>query len=119
MQSTLVLLSNSWYSQRSSLKNRFYGVQRIESLIIATISSKALYLNCIVTDFRRISIMIKFIKAICIIAILTLAVLLVPGSLAYSNYMLFQTSPISALQQGVFDGNMTFKDLRAHGDFGL
>jgi len=63
--------------------------------------------------------MIKFIKAICIIAVLTLAVLLVPGSLAYSNDMLFQTSPISALQQGVFDGNMTFKDLKAYGDFGL
>jgi acetolactate decarboxylase len=63
--------------------------------------------------------MTEFAKTICIVAVLALATLLAPGSPAYSNDMLFQTSPISALQQGVFDGNMTFKDLRAYGDFGL
>lgn len=63
--------------------------------------------------------MIEFARTICLVAVLILATLLVPGSLAYSKDMLFQTSPISALQQGVFDGNMTFKDLRAYGDFGL
>jgi len=63
--------------------------------------------------------MTEFVRTICIIAMLALATLLMPESLAYLNDMLFQTSPISALQQGVFDGNMTFGDLRAYGDFGL
>jgi len=33
--------------------------------------------------------------------------------------VLFQTSTISALSEGDFDGNSTYKDLRQHGDFGL
>src|SRR4030042_6966472 len=33
--------------------------------------------------------------------------------------VLFQTSTISALSEGDFDGNLTYKDLRQHGDFGL
>lgn len=44
---------------------------------------------------------------------------LIPGTLASENDTLFQTSTISALMQGVYDGTMTFKDLGAHGDFGL
>ncbi len=44
---------------------------------------------------------------------------LIPGTLATENDTLFQTSTISALMQGVYDGTMTFKDLGAHGDFGL
>jgi acetolactate decarboxylase len=64
--------------------------------------------------------MTTFAKAICIVALLGLAALpATPGSLAYSNDTLFQTSPISALMQGVFDGSMTFGDLSAHGNFGL
>jgi acetolactate decarboxylase len=32
---------------------------------------------------------------------------------------LFQSSTISALSEGSFDGDLTYKDLRQHGDFGL
>jgi len=61
--------------------------------------------------------MLQSAKAISIVLVLSLASLIVP--LAYSNDLLFQTSPISALQQGVFDGNMTFGNLRNFGDLGL
>jgi acetolactate decarboxylase len=63
--------------------------------------------------------MTTFAKAICIATVLLLAAFLTPGSLAYSNDTFFQTSPISALMQGVFDGSTTFNDLISHGDFGL
>src|SRR5512136_3059319 len=63
--------------------------------------------------------MINFAEATCISVVLAIACLLVPGSIAYSNDTLFQTSTIGALMQGVFDGNTTFKDLRSYGDFGL
>jgi acetolactate decarboxylase len=63
--------------------------------------------------------MTKLTEVTCIGVVLSIACLLVPGSIAYSNDTLFQTSTISALMQGVFDGNTTFKDLRAYGDFGL
>ena len=33
--------------------------------------------------------------------------------------VLFQASTYSALQAGDYNGNVTLKDLRAHGDFGL
>ncbi len=33
--------------------------------------------------------------------------------------VLFQTSTINALLEGVYDGNTTFKELKSHGDFGL
>jgi acetolactate decarboxylase len=33
--------------------------------------------------------------------------------------VLFQTSTIQALANGVYDGDFTFRDLRQHGDFGL
>lgn len=48
-----------------------------------------------------------------------------PGSFApdssapNENDTLFQTSTIGALMTGVFDGTMSFKDLRSHGDFGV
>jgi len=32
--------------------------------------------------------------------------------------VLFQTSTFGALLKGVYDGNMTFKELKTHGDFG-
>jgi acetolactate decarboxylase len=51
--------------------------------------------------------------------VLIMAALMVQGSLATSNDTLFQTSPISSLMQGVYDGTMTFKNLSAYGDFGL
>lgn len=62
--------------------------------------------------------MTKPTRAIFLIAALIAMAFLLSGSQAYSNDTLFQTSTISALMQGVFDGDMTFKDLRAHGDFG-
>ncbi|HEY7535474.1 MAG TPA: acetolactate decarboxylase [Thermodesulfobacteriota bacterium] len=33
--------------------------------------------------------------------------------------IVFQTSTIGALLEGIYDGNTTFKDLRKHGDFGI
>lgn len=33
--------------------------------------------------------------------------------------VLFQTSTIDALLAGVYDGEITFKELKEHGDFGL
>jgi acetolactate decarboxylase len=33
--------------------------------------------------------------------------------------VLFQTSMLSTLSEGVYDGDVTFKDLKSHGDFGL
>lgn len=48
-----------------------------------------------------------------------MATVLVPGAQASSDDTLFQASAISSLMEGVFDGTMTFKELRAHGDFGV
>jgi acetolactate decarboxylase len=36
-----------------------------------------------------------------------------------SEDVLFQSSAITALQQGVFDGSMTYEELASHGDFGI
>jgi len=36
-----------------------------------------------------------------------------------SEDVLFQSSVITALQQGVFDGSMTYEELASHGDFGI
>jgi len=33
--------------------------------------------------------------------------------------VLFQTSMLSVLSEGVYDGDVTFKDLKEHGDFGI
>jgi len=62
--------------------------------------------------------MMKVAGSICIASFLALA-FLIPGTIASENDTLFQTSVISALMQGVYDGTMTFKDLGAHGDFGI
>jgi acetolactate decarboxylase len=63
--------------------------------------------------------MIKSNEALCILTTMTVAMLLMPGTLAASNDVLFQASAISALMDGVYNGTMSFKDLSAHGDFGL
>jgi acetolactate decarboxylase len=55
---------------------------------------------------------------ICIMSFLVLT-FMIPGTIASENNTLFQTSTISALMQGVYDGTMTFKDLGTHGDFGI
>lgn len=44
--------------------------------------------------------------------------LFLPAALASSD-ALFQTSTISALMVGDFNGTMSFKDLKSHGDFGV
>lgn len=49
--------------------------------------------------------------------LLTLAVAY--PSTNHEHHVLFQTSTISALLVGVYDGELTFKELRRHGDFGL
>jgi acetolactate decarboxylase len=36
-----------------------------------------------------------------------------------SGDVLFQTSTINALLEGVYDGNVTFAELKKHGDFGI
>jgi len=33
--------------------------------------------------------------------------------------VLFQTSTINALLEGVYEGEMTYKELKQHGDFGI
>ena len=63
--------------------------------------------------------MTKSIELISIAAVLALAAIFVPGSAAFSNDTMFQTSTINALMQGVYDGNTTFKELNSYGDFGL
>ena len=46
--------------------------------------------------------------------------LLIAGTLCgQSRNELFQTSTIDALLQGVYDGEMTFAELRKHGNFGI
>src|SRR5664279_5386180 len=51
------------------------------------------------------------------VLVLLLATAGVIGS--QSRGELFQTSTIDALVQGVYDGDMTFGELRKHGDFGI
>ncbi len=59
-------------------------------------------------------------KHILIIAAIIASIFLATASAEdYANDILFQASTISALMDGVFDGTMTLKDLREHGDFGL
>jgi acetolactate decarboxylase len=47
--------------------------------------------------------------------------ILLVGNISYAKQpgMLFQSSTISALLKGYYDGNMTFKELKTHGDFGI
>lgn len=40
-------------------------------------------------------------------------------SLPKDKDVLFQTSMFSVLSEGVYDGDVTFKDLKRHGDFGI
>jgi len=68
------------------------------------------------------------------IAIITVVALILSATAAYANtarlppqaaqlssqpHELFQASTYSALQAGDYNGDVTLKDLRAHGDFGL
>ncbi|MCP8318695.1 MAG: acetolactate decarboxylase, partial [Candidatus Methylarchaceae archaeon HK01B] len=43
----------------------------------------------------------------------------VNSDLQENDDILFQTSTISALLEGAYDGNMTYGELKKHGDFGL
>ena len=61
-------------------------------------------------------------KALLLLAlILVIITIFTPGCLSSPKYrdVLFQSSTISALSEGVFDGDLTYKDLRQHGNFGL
>lgn len=58
---------------------------------------------------------------LCCITLAAFLVLALPGyaKLRSSSNTLFQVSTISALLEGVYDGQTTFKTLKQHGDFGL
>ncbi|MHC5825828.1 MAG: acetolactate decarboxylase, partial [Nostoc sp.] len=58
---------------------------------------------------------------ITILTITALLVVILPGKTQQytSSNSLFQTSTISALAVGIFDGNTTFKQLKKYGNFGL
>lgn len=45
----------------------------------------------------------------------------IPGAEAWpgNQDILYQISTLNALFEGIYDGNMTIKDLRKHGDFGI
>jgi acetolactate decarboxylase len=46
--------------------------------------------------------------------------LVLAGSLHVTeSHMIFQTSTLQALMDGVYDGNMTFQELGRYGDFGI
>jgi acetolactate decarboxylase len=56
----------------------------------------------------------------CPVRFLGLALLAASAALPQPlDRVLFQTSTIDALLQGVYDGEMTFAELRQHGDFGI
>lgn len=63
--------------------------------------------------------MIRSIQILYIAAVAAMATTIAAGAQASSNDTLFQASTISSLMEGVFDGTMAFKELRAHGDFGV
>jgi len=48
-----------------------------------------------------------------------LTVLVITSVTAYAGDVVFQTSTLDALMEGVYDGNFTFGELKKHGDFGL
>ncbi|HOK58715.1 MAG TPA: acetolactate decarboxylase [Methanothrix sp.] len=55
------------------------------------------------------------VEAVAIMLVMSMQIV----SPAGSGDVLFQVSTISALMDGVFDGSMSFGDLKRHGDFGL
>ncbi len=63
--------------------------------------------------------MIKDKRLLIMIAILTVAIPFTASADVPARDILYQVSTISALTEGVFNGTMTFNDLRARGDFGL
>lgn len=70
--------------------------------------------------------MSKAIGLLFVAIVLAVALQLLPGSFAadlkstdVSGDALFQTSTLSALNAGVFDGTLTFKELKTHGDTGV
>lgn len=54
-------------------------------------------------------------------AALVIMAIFAPGcsSLQKDKDVLFQTSMLSVLSEGVYDGNVTFENLKEHGDFGI
>jgi acetolactate decarboxylase len=60
----------------------------------------------------------KIVRRLVVVAVLALALI---GSPVHSTAggVLFQTSTLPALMNGVYEGDLTFADLAKHGDFGL
>ena len=54
-----------------------------------------------------------------LIAVLLVPLLTCAVSLAAEQKVLFQTSTLQALMNGVYDSDYSFRDLTKHGDFGL
>lgn len=48
-----------------------------------------------------------------------LSLLILFSTIAHAGDVIFQTSTLDALMEGVYDGNFTFGELKKHGDFGL
>lgn len=61
-------------------------------------------------------------KTYCLLAVICLIIAIVTFGCSKpqeDNDVLFQTSTFDALLKGVYDGNMTFKELKKYGDFGI
>ena len=60
-------------------------------------------------------------KTICCLWVTIFLVIAIFGCshLPQNNDILFQTSTIDALLEGVYDGEITYKELKQHGDFGI
>lgn len=64
----------------------------------------------------------KIIRYLLLIVLLTVSICIYPFEYSYSQKsrdILFQTSTIDALLEGVYDGQITYKELKEHGDFGI
>jgi acetolactate decarboxylase len=65
-----------------------------------------------------VAVVVTLIGAVTVYAFTSSNTNKLPGQSTTSN-VLFQESTIGALQAGDYDGDMSLKELRAHGDFGL
>jgi acetolactate decarboxylase len=55
----------------------------------------------------------------CLLLALFLTLSLAASLHAADNHLIFQTSTLQALMNGVYDGDLTFEELARHGDFGV
>lgn len=64
----------------------------------------------------------KITRCLLLIVLLTVGICIYSSKYSYSQEsrdILFQTSTINALLEGVYDGQITYKKLKEHGDFGI